>query len=247
MSTIGINIKKIRRVKGLNQTDFANLFGLTRANIGSYEELRAEPKIETIIKISTHYKIPIDKLVKKELTVNEISNFDVFSSIPASKNKEKKEGITFISQKELANYPKLKSDKRYINSLTSFTIPTIDKPSEKRFLFNEGNDLYTDKDSFFHGDILLLERANKHENDYLGVIIDDNIIYKGNITFNKMNFTVQPLNSNKKPHIIASSKQLETWKITGKFTQEISTQNSLNIQIRNLEQRLSELEQRNNH
>ena len=60
MSVVGINIKKIRGVKGLNQTDFANLFGLTRANIGSYEELRAEPKIDTIIKIATYYKLPID-------------------------------------------------------------------------------------------------------------------------------------------------------------------------------------------
>lgn len=241
MSVIGINIKKIRRVKGLNQTDFANLFGLTRANIGSYEELRAEPKIDTLIKIATYYKIPIDKLVKKELTVNEISNFDVFSSIPLLKDKER--GIKFISQNELKNYPNLKSDKKYINALASYIIPTVDTSSEKLILFNEGNDLFTERNSFYHGDLLLLELSNKNDSDYLGVIIDKKDIYKGVISKNKNSYTIHVLNSNKKNKTVPFSKQLEIWKITGKFTQEVSAQTSLENQIKKLEQRLFKLEQ----
>lgn len=75
MSKIGRNIKKIRTVKKVNQNDFANLFGISRASVGAYEEGRAEPKIETILKISEHFKIPVDALLKKDLQVNDISNF----------------------------------------------------------------------------------------------------------------------------------------------------------------------------
>jgi transcriptional regulator with XRE-family HTH domain len=75
MSKIGKNIKKIRGVKKINQTDFANLFNISRASIGAYEEGRAEPKIETIIKISDHFKIPVDHLLKQDLQVNDIINF----------------------------------------------------------------------------------------------------------------------------------------------------------------------------
>ena len=78
MSYIGKNIKKIRTVKRLSQQSFAELFNITRASVGSYEELRAEPKIETIINISRHFKITIDALLTKELTVNELLNFDLF-------------------------------------------------------------------------------------------------------------------------------------------------------------------------
>ncbi|WP_066759333.1 helix-turn-helix domain-containing protein [Crocinitomix algicola] len=69
------NFKKLRLFKGLNQNDFAALFDLTRSSIGAYEEGRAEPKLETLIKISSHFKLPLDELVKNELTVNKIAGF----------------------------------------------------------------------------------------------------------------------------------------------------------------------------
>lgn len=78
MSYIGKNIKKIRTVKRINQIDFAELFGLGRASVGSYEEGRAEPKIDTIIAIANHFGISIDLLLNKELTVNELYRFDIF-------------------------------------------------------------------------------------------------------------------------------------------------------------------------
>ncbi|TDS10372.1 helix-turn-helix domain-containing protein [Sphingobacterium paludis] len=76
MSQIGNNIKKLRNVKGLSQQAFADLFGLTRGNISSYEERRAEPKIEIMLQIAKYFSIPIAELLEKQLTVNEILNFE---------------------------------------------------------------------------------------------------------------------------------------------------------------------------
>tara|TARA_R110002050_G_scaffold19734_1_gene56568 strand:+ start:46 stop:810 length:765 start_codon:yes stop_codon:yes gene_type:complete len=78
MSSIGKNIKKIRGVKGLNQSDFADLFNLKRASIGAYEEGRAEPKLSTIIEIANHFGISVDELLKKDLSVNDLYHFDIF-------------------------------------------------------------------------------------------------------------------------------------------------------------------------
>lgn len=75
MSHIGKNIRKIRSVKKLSQQAFSELFGLTRANIGSYEEGRAEPKIAVVLEMAKKFSIPIDGLLNKELNVNEISGF----------------------------------------------------------------------------------------------------------------------------------------------------------------------------
>ncbi|MCF6183796.1 MAG: helix-turn-helix domain-containing protein [Bacteroidales bacterium] len=75
MSYIGKNIRKIRISKKLTQTEFAELFDLKRTAVGSYEEGRAEPKIETLIKIADYYKLSLDQLLRKELTVNEIFKF----------------------------------------------------------------------------------------------------------------------------------------------------------------------------
>ncbi len=75
MSIIGKNIKKIRTVKGLNQTEFGKIFNLTRGSIGSYEEGRAEPKIETLKEIAKKFSITLDSIITTELTVNQLSGF----------------------------------------------------------------------------------------------------------------------------------------------------------------------------
>lgn len=77
MSKIGKNIRKIRTAKGLSQAAFAEVFGLTRASIGAYEEGRAEPKLDVIIQIANYFSFSLDQILKKELTVNEIHQFEL--------------------------------------------------------------------------------------------------------------------------------------------------------------------------
>ena len=75
-SILSKNIRKLRAFKNLNQTEFAELFGIKRASIGAYEEGRAEPKLDTLIKIITYFKLSLDDLIIKDLTVNQIAKFD---------------------------------------------------------------------------------------------------------------------------------------------------------------------------
>jgi DNA-binding XRE family transcriptional regulator len=75
MSYFGKNIRKIRIVKKMSQTEFADLFDLKRTALGSYEEGRAEAKIDTVIKIADHFHLSLDQLLRKELTINEIFHF----------------------------------------------------------------------------------------------------------------------------------------------------------------------------
>ena len=72
MSFFGTNIKKIRQVKGLSQKAFADLFDLNRGVISSYEEGRAEPKIETILKVANHFNLNLDKLLTEIIQVNQL-------------------------------------------------------------------------------------------------------------------------------------------------------------------------------
>lgn len=76
MTKIGANIKKIRTTKGLSQQAFAELFRLTRGNISSYEENRAEPRIETVIQIANYFCIPLDQFITQNLSINEILRFN---------------------------------------------------------------------------------------------------------------------------------------------------------------------------
>jgi transcriptional regulator with XRE-family HTH domain len=102
MTHLGINIKKIRIAKKLSQSEFAALFNLSRAAIGSYEEGRAEAKIETLIQISDYFQISLDKLLKHKLTVNDILNFnDKKSKIERLSNKQ---SIIFVEFDKLKDF-----------------------------------------------------------------------------------------------------------------------------------------------
>lgn len=91
MSNFGSNIKKIRSLKNYTQQHLADILGLTRAAVSSYEEGRAEPKIETLMRASQIFGVSVDDFINKKLTVNEVSHFKVPEIAPKSTNDEKAE------------------------------------------------------------------------------------------------------------------------------------------------------------
>ena len=76
MGKVGKNIKKIRNIKGLSQQAFADLFQLSRGNISSYEEGRAEPRMEVIVDIAKYFGISLDNFILKDLSVNELVHYN---------------------------------------------------------------------------------------------------------------------------------------------------------------------------
>jgi transcriptional regulator with XRE-family HTH domain len=76
MTKIGANIKKVRTTKGLSQQAFADLFQLTRGNISSYEENRADPKIDTVIQIANYFNIPLNQFITQNISIHEILKYN---------------------------------------------------------------------------------------------------------------------------------------------------------------------------
>lgn len=74
MSFFGTNIKKIRQVKGISQKAFADLLELNRGVISSYEEGRAEPKIETLLKVANHFNLNLDQLLTETLQTHHLTS-----------------------------------------------------------------------------------------------------------------------------------------------------------------------------
>lgn len=79
MTIIGNNLRKIRNVKGLSQKQFAEIFNIKRSSVGAYEEGRAHPKQELLVNIANYFSISIDRLLTREITVNELSQYEKIS------------------------------------------------------------------------------------------------------------------------------------------------------------------------
>lgn len=142
MSIIGKNIKKIRAVKKISQADFANLFELSRGSVGSYEEGRAEPKIDTIIKIANNFGLSVDLLLTKELTVNELYKFDIFKEEYASDDIRQmlvhdkdmsKEDTPLIVKDNYLEYIVNFQNKDYVNNLPFIRLPNTQHEKSRAF------------------------------------------------------------------------------------------------------------------
>ncbi|WP_353164933.1 helix-turn-helix domain-containing protein [Empedobacter brevis] len=186
MTKIGENIKKLRQVKNLTQQAFADLFDVSRGNISSYEEKRAEPRIETISRIAKYFSIPIGHLIEKNLTVNEILHFDnYFEEADMSRNVKNLSAIPFLSREiiqtkkelfsNLSNYPSIYfpiyNSHQFIALEYSSTIPspidfTEDESTilffehlevEHLHLVNDKFGLYLDEEEIFVGKFIQQE------------------------------------------------------------------------------------------
>ena len=66
---IGEQINNLRKQHGLSQDDLANLFNVSRQTISNWENGKSYPDLEMIIKVSDHFKISIDELLKNDVQI----------------------------------------------------------------------------------------------------------------------------------------------------------------------------------
>lgn len=157
MQAINKNIKKLRALKGLSQSEFAKLFDLSRANIGSYEEGRAQPKLEAATRIANYFSISLDDFVNKELSVNDLSGFSELKSneVQAPISSEKHIiSIPFVRHEDIRKYLSLGKSKEQIS---------IPKEHMADFALKHVGHHLEGADGISEGDILLLKRIKAAE------------------------------------------------------------------------------------
>jgi DNA-binding XRE family transcriptional regulator len=62
------NLKILRAIKQIRQKELASVLWVPQKRMGSYEEGRAEPSIETMLKISEYFKVEIKSLVNEDFS-----------------------------------------------------------------------------------------------------------------------------------------------------------------------------------
>ena len=177
MTLIGKNIKKIRNVKGFSQQSFADIFDLTRGNISSYEESRAEPKIEVIIKIANYFGIPLNDFIEKDLSVNELLHYDTHLVIETEKLKilRRIADIPYISTPYINDFIQNINNSSFIQKLPTITVPCNSKSELLALEVQDINELPAGFE-YRTGDILVFEKVTKENihrtSNKLGMIPD---------------------------------------------------------------------------
>ncbi|MGB0883728.1 MAG: helix-turn-helix domain-containing protein [Flavobacteriales bacterium] len=128
MTIIGKNLRYIRKQNKLSQTEFAQLFGLTRASVGAYEEFRAKPKDELIGRVAKFFNVEAKALEFSELNTEVAYKPTV---IEPPKTEQKRPSIQvknlFQHQIEQANEPTQHLD----NQKKNHTLEKKNTPEKK--------------------------------------------------------------------------------------------------------------------
>jgi len=163
MTKIGANIKKVRTTKGISQQAFADLFELTRGNISSYEENRAEPKIETVIQIANHFNIPLNQFITQNLSIHEILKYNGDKLIEEGKhaiNRQLKQ-VPIIND---AIYLKCHYEELSFNDIDSFpkiVLPEINNHSLLALSFNPNIPSHESVPHYQMNDVLIFEEVTR--------------------------------------------------------------------------------------
>lgn len=226
MSNLSKNIKHLRRLKKLTQEVLAEELSVTRSRISSYEENRSSPTIEFLIDFSTYFKIPIDIIIKNDLTkAKDVSFIEVGNKrvlFPITVDSDNENLIEIVSSKTSAGYLLGYDDPEYIEQLEKIKLPFLPTGKHRAFPI-KGDSMLPMKDgSYVVAEFVENIKEAKSGLSYIVVTKDDGMTYKRleNLVEEKQTFLLKPDNSSYPPYEVPVSEVLELWK----FTCSINTQ-----------------------
>jgi transcriptional regulator with XRE-family HTH domain len=131
MKKISKNIAHLRHLKGISQEYLANDLNITRSRLSSWEEHRAEPPIDLIVKLSEYFAVSIDSMLKIDLTkVKDLRDLLKIGGnrilFPVMVDKEGKDLVELVPIRASAGYLQGYSDETFIENLPRISLPFTD-------------------------------------------------------------------------------------------------------------------------
>ncbi len=256
MQLFASNIKYLRNKKGLSQQALADEFDLTRGQLASYEDNRAEPSQETLIKYSNFFRLPIDAFIKNDLTG---AKDDVFIEIgnnrilfPVIITEQNENVIELVPIKASAGYQIGYSDPEYISSLPQLRLPFVPTGKHRAFpIKGDSMEPWVKDGSFVVSKFIENIQELKSGQTYIVVTKESGINYKRIYTDKTKDgiLILKSDNSFYKPYELPINEVLELWEYTCKIDTQNYDPTELNLNsimqmMRSFQVELAELRER---
>jgi len=233
-------------LKQLTQEQFAEELSVPRSRIGSYEEGRSEPPIEMLIALSDYFKVPVDILIKNDLSRSKDSSFIEVGNqrvlFPIMVDGENENLIEVVPVKASAGYLRGYDDPEYIEQLDKIKLPFLPTGKHRAFPI-KGDSMLPLKDGAYVV-ARFVESLDDIKNGTTYVVVTDNngIVYKRVYNTLKENGRLSLQSDNKSyAHFeVPASEVLELWEFTCSInTQEYDAQE---LKISSIAQMLTDLQ-----
>ena len=104
------NIRHIRSNNKMSQQELAEKVGIDRSTISRIENNEVETTLDTAIKISDALNVPLNDLISKDLTFNNVIPIEISSNVKIPVYGTIKAGIPIESQEDIIEYVDIPED-----------------------------------------------------------------------------------------------------------------------------------------
>ena len=205
MNYLANNIKHLRTLKGFTQEQFSTILNVSRSRISSYEENRAIPPIDFLVELSDYFNIPIDAIIKNDLSSATDTGFIEIGNkrilFPISVSSENEDLIDLVPVEASAGY------------LRGYSMLPVKSGSYIVARFVE--------------DI----RNLKSGRTYIVLTLNDGLVYKRVYDKTEEHNMLQLVSDNKKydPYYVHIDEIIELWEFTCSINTQEYDENELKI------------------
>lgn len=253
MSRAGLNLKYLRKLRGWTQEEFAIKLNVKRSLIGAYEEERADPRLEVLEIVADIFKLTLDELLLKDLSVTSNDNGSYLQKRRMQKMMTVERNlIHFVPIKAAAGYMTGYADSEFIDELNTFTLPMLTGGQYRAFEIIGDSMLPTPSGSIIVGEKVDSLEEVKNNMAYIVVSRNEGIVYKRIVKNNRAKNKVSLVSDNPsyQPYQVNAEDIVELWQaqvVIGKVaTQQRWDVNSLANLVNNLQDQVSTLKKKMN-
>lgn len=236
LSNFSNNLKVLRKEVALTQSQLSEKLGLNRATLASYEEGRAEPKFEILMKLASFLKVSVDDLLMGSVLKKASDSWSPkdLQILPIVVDGNNQERISLVSQKAKAGYLAGMHDREFIENLPSFTLP-FDKVSQgtyRAFEIEGDSMLPIPSGSFIIARFEDDWKAIRNGSPYIVVSESDGLTYKRvELDFRKETIELVSDNKGYESYTLSLFDIKELWKAIGyiSFDLDLKPSNDQNI------------------
>ena len=221
---LSTNLKLLRQREGKSQTELAKTLGLTRTTLIGYEK-SVQPPFPKLIRISEHFKVSLDALIKynlsklSEFQLSEIErgmDIDITGQklrvLTTTTDSSGNENIEMVDTKAQAGYTAGFGDSEFVEKLPKFQLPFLPKEKTYRCFQIEGDSMLPIPESSWVTASFIQDWTGiKNGTPCIVVTKDDGLVFK---LVYKNNKQLQLVSTNRiyQPYSITINQVSEIWK-----------------------------------
>ena len=214
----------------------ARLLGVSISTYGSYEEGRAEPKLENLQKITNYFGVSVEELLNVNLAQQpegeglvRKKNFEEAATkvLVATVDSQGNDNIEWVPLKAAAGYTTGFFAPEFVQKLPVFQVPFLDQRKKYRVFSIEGDSMLP----IASGSLIFAEHMEdwsqiKDDTACIVVTQTDGIVFKKVFNYIKSQNCLMLVSTNAifKPYLVGTADVLEIWKFSGFFSERFPSE-----------------------